>query len=156
MGGSVGRFALTGAAPRSVREALATRLIHLSSVRGPAIGRLGSGAVLQRSSVAPLRPGYERAKRALDLVVCLLMLPAALVLMGFSALAVLLCDGRPIFFCQHRTGRGGRSFRMYKFRTMVVNAQELKASLAHRNQLSGPDFKLADDPRVTKLGAFLR
>jgi lipopolysaccharide/colanic/teichoic acid biosynthesis glycosyltransferase len=135
---------------------MATRLIHLSSVRAPARGRLGSGAVVRRETFAPLRPGYERAKRALDVTVCLLMLPAALAVMALCALAVALCDGRPIFFFQERTGRGGRPFRMYKFRTMVVNAAELKAALASRNQLSGPDFKVADDPRVTKLGALLR
>jgi lipopolysaccharide/colanic/teichoic acid biosynthesis glycosyltransferase len=133
-----------------------TRLIHLSSVRAPALGRLGSGAILRRSTLAPLRPGYERAKRALDLAVCLLLLPTALVVMALCALAVVLCDGRPIFFCQERTGRGGRPFRMYKFRTMVVNAPELKAALAARNHLTGPDFKIADDPRVTRLGALLR
>ena len=144
------------AAPRSGLMQMATRLIHLSSVRAPAIGRPGGGAVLHRSTLAPLRPGYERAKRALDLSVCLLMLPAALLVMAFSALAILVYDGRPIFFFQQRTGRGGRPFRMYKFRTMVANAAELKASLAHMNQLSGPDFKVADDPRVTKLGALLR
>ena len=135
---------------------MATRLIHLASVRTPVLGRLGSGAVLERSSFPPLRPGYERAKRALDLAVCLLMLPPVLLLMGFCALAIAICDGRPVLFCQERTGRGGRPFRMYKFRSMVVNAAELKAELADRNQLSGPDFKVADDPRVTRLGALLR
>jgi lipopolysaccharide/colanic/teichoic acid biosynthesis glycosyltransferase len=112
--------------------------------------------ILHRTDFVPIRPGYERAKRALDVIVCLLMLPAALLVMGLCALAIALCDGRPILFCQDRTGRGGRPFRMYKFRTMVVNATELKATLASRNRLSGPDFKVTDVPRVTRLGALLR
>ncbi len=135
---------------------MAMRVIRLSSIGSPALGRLGSGVLLHRTRVAPLRPGYERAKRILDVTLCLLMLPAAFAVMAFCALAVALCDGLPIFFCQERTGRGGRPFRMYKFRTMVVNAAELKASIAGRNRLSGPDFKVEDDPRVTKLGALLR
>jgi len=135
---------------------MSVRLIHSSNLPAPALGRPGSGAFLNRSTFPPLRPGYERAKRILDVSVCLLMLPAALLLVSICALAVALCDGRPIFFFQERTGRGGRSFRMVKFRTMVVNAAELKAALASRNRLTGPDFKVENDPRITRLGCFLR
>jgi lipopolysaccharide/colanic/teichoic acid biosynthesis glycosyltransferase len=139
-----------------MREAMSVRVIQLSRFRTPALGRAGSGALLRRTGLAPTRPAYERAKRILDVTVCLLALPAALVALGACALAVLLCDGRPIFFSQDRTGRGGRRFRMYKFRTMVVNAAELKRELASLNHLSGPDFKIENDPRVTRLGAILR
>src|SRR5262245_40002774 len=132
---------------------MAVRLIHSSSLGTPVLGRLGSGVVLSRSTFSPLRPGYERAKRALDVSVCLFVLPPTLFVMAICALAVALCDGRPVFFLQERTGRGGRPFRMIKFRTMVVNAAELKAALAHRNRLSGPDFKIENDPRVPMLGA---
>ena len=55
----------------------------------------------------------------------------------------------PIFFSQLRTGKGGHRFRMYKFRTMVPNAEELKLTYAHLNELTWPDFKITDDPRVT-------
>jgi lipopolysaccharide/colanic/teichoic acid biosynthesis glycosyltransferase len=135
---------------------MAVRLIHSTSLRAPVVGRPGGGAILNRSTLPLLRPGYERAKRILDVSVCLFLLPAALVVTSICALAVALCDGRPIFFFQERTGRGGRPFRMVKFRTMVVNATELKAALASRNRLSGPDFKIENDPRVTRLGALLR
>ncbi len=135
---------------------MAVRLIHSSSLPAPGLGRPGSGAFLHRSTLTPLRPDYERAKRILDLGICLLMLPAVLLLVSVCALAIVLCDGRPIFFFQERTGRGGRSFRMFKLRTMVVNAAELKVGLANRNRLTGPDFKVENDPRVTRLGAFLR
>src|SRR5262245_49889117 len=134
---------------------MAVRLIH-SSRPTPAHGRFGGSAVLSRATFPPLRPGYERAKRILDVALCLFVLPVALLVMAACALAIACCDGRPILFLQQRTGRGGRPFRMIKFRTMVVNAAELKAALADRNRLTGPDFKIDDDPRVTRLGSLLR
>jgi lipopolysaccharide/colanic/teichoic acid biosynthesis glycosyltransferase len=63
---------------------------------------------------------------------------------------------RKIFYKQLRTGKGGKRFWMYKFQTMVPNADELKSSLMHLNTLEWPDFKIVDDPRVTKLGRVLR
>ena len=132
------------------------RVIDISSFRRPDAGLSGRGTIVRRSAPSIVRPGYERAKRVFDVTICLLMLPLALVTLGVCALAVALCDGRPIFFFQDRTGRGGRRFQMIKFRTMVVNAAELKAELASLNCLSGPDFKIANDPRITRLGAFLR
>jgi len=137
-------------------DGMAIRLVQASTAPASRLSRHFAGGILQRSAPATLRPGYERAKRSFDLVVCLVLLPVALVLIALCSLAVLVCDGRPIFFCQDRTGRGGRRFRMYKFRTMVANAVELKAELAALNHLSGPDFKIENDPRITKLGAILR
>ena len=137
-------------------EAMAIRLVRTSAASTTRLSRHLGGAILQRSAPQLLRPGYDRAKRAFDVVVCMLLLPAAAVLVALCSIAVLACEGRPVFFVQDRTGRGGRRFRMYKFRTMVANAAELKAELAALNQLSGPDFKIANDPRITKIGAFLR
>ena len=96
------------------------------------------------------------SKRVFDLSVCLLVLPVALVLMALVALAIRIDSPGPIVFVQQRTGRDGRRFSMYKFRTMVANAEELKASLAHLNILTPPDFKIPEDPRITKVGRFLR
>jgi exopolysaccharide biosynthesis polyprenyl glycosylphosphotransferase len=62
----------------------------------------------------------------------------------------------PVFFKQKRVGLRGRTFYMYKFRTMVVNAEELKQSLMKMNEADGPVFKIKNDPRVTKIGRFLR
>jgi lipopolysaccharide/colanic/teichoic acid biosynthesis glycosyltransferase len=132
------------------------RIVDIASFRRPDSGFSSQGAIHRRSAPSVIRPGYERAKRLFDLTLCLLVLPIALVVLGSCALAVLISDGRPIFFLQDRTGRGGRRFRMIKFRTMVRNAAELKAELADMNCLSGPDFKIANDPRITRLGAFLR
>jgi lipopolysaccharide/colanic/teichoic acid biosynthesis glycosyltransferase len=59
-------------------------------------------------------------------------------------------------FKQLRTGKGGRRFNMYKFRTMIPNAEELKSKYAHLNELQWPDFKITNDPRITPIGKFLR
>jgi lipopolysaccharide/colanic/teichoic acid biosynthesis glycosyltransferase len=142
--------------PPSRPDAMRERVIDMSSFRRSDAGPSGRGGIVPRSAPSVRRPGYERAKRLFDLTLCLLVLPFALVVLGVCALAVALCDGLPIFFFQDRTGRGGRRFRMIKFRTMVVNAAELKSQLAGMNCLSGPDFKIENDPRITRLGAFLR
>jgi lipopolysaccharide/colanic/teichoic acid biosynthesis glycosyltransferase len=75
---------------------------------------------------------------------------------GLCAIAIWITDPGPIFFAQRRTGLGGRRFSMYKLRTMVENAAELKADLVHLNSRTGPDFKIECDPRVTPVGRILR
>lgn len=74
------------------------------------------------------------------------------------AIAVKLTSKGPIFCAQERTGYLGRRFKMYKFRTMVWNAEELKAQLKHlsHQRLDSPDFKVRKDPRITPIGSFLR
>jgi lipopolysaccharide/colanic/teichoic acid biosynthesis glycosyltransferase len=99
---------------------------------------------------------YLGAKRAFDVVVCIVLLPALLVLMAICAVAIRLDSPGPIFFSQLRTGRHGRRFRMYKFRTMVKDAEAMKASLAHLSIVPPPDFKVIDDPRITRVGEVLR
>jgi lipopolysaccharide/colanic/teichoic acid biosynthesis glycosyltransferase len=99
---------------------------------------------------------YQPVKRLVDLLLILLVLPAALVLCLVCALAVAIQSPGPVFYAQTRTGRDGKRFRMYKFRTMVRNADELKHSLRHLNVLPFPDFKIINDPRVTPVGRFLR
>ena len=99
---------------------------------------------------------YLRGKRAFDLAVCVLALPVVGPLLLICGLAVRLDSPGPILFTQERTGQHGIRFRMYKFRTMVMNAEELKASLAHLNVLPYPDFKIPRDPRVTRTGKILR
>lgn len=100
---------------------------------------------------------YHALKRVLDLMLAVLVLPVWLPLMAIISLAVYLqTPGAPVVFTQKRTGKGGKRFNMYKFRTMVPNAEELKAQYAHLNELSWPDFKITNDPRITPLGRFLR
>jgi len=100
--------------------------------------------------------GYPFKKRLLDLTLCLVTLPIAVPALVFCAGLVRLSGRGPIFFIQERTGWGGRRFKMVKFRTMVDGASKLKAGLEAENVMGGPDFKLANDPRVTPVGRFLR
>jgi lipopolysaccharide/colanic/teichoic acid biosynthesis glycosyltransferase len=83
-------------------------------------------------------------------------LPVALPLFVACSLVVKLSGPGPLFFVQDRTGIGGRRFRMYKFRTMVPDAARMKAEIRAQLGLTGPDFKLANDPRVTRFGHLLR
>lgn len=99
---------------------------------------------------------YAVAKRAIDVTLCLLAMPLVIPVAGLVALAIRLESPGPITFTQMRTGQHGVRFPMFKFRTMVQNAEELKASLQHLNVLPAPDFKIPDDPRITRVGAFLR
>jgi lipopolysaccharide/colanic/teichoic acid biosynthesis glycosyltransferase len=99
---------------------------------------------------------YQPVKRLVDMLLILLVLPAALVIGTLCTVAVAVQSPGPIFYAQTRTGRDGKRFRMYKFRTMVRNADELKHSLRHLNVLPFPDFKIINDPRVTPVGRFLR
>lgn len=106
--------------------------------------------------VKVFRDRYRISKRIMDLVVCGLALPLLLPVIGILAALVYIDDPGPVFFKQNRTGKGGRRFKMYKLRTMATNAEELKATYAHLNELTWPDFKITDDPRVTRIGRFLR
>lgn len=112
---------------------------------------------MTRSPGQPRSPrGYARTKRAIDLAICLVALPVILPVGLICAVLVRLETPGPILFAQQRTGQHGVRFPMFKFRTMVQNAEELKASLQHLNILPPPDFKIPNDPRVTKVGKFLR
>ena len=62
----------------------------------------------------------------------------------------------PIIFSQKRVGLNGKEFKMYKLRSMVANAEEIKEKLKEKNEMSGPMFKIKDDPRITKIGKFIR
>jgi len=103
---------------------------------------------LSRSSVA--------LKRAFDLVIGSLLLLAAAPLMGVLALAVRLDSKGPVFFRQVRIGRDGTPFRIWKFRSMVADAEALKEALRVHNEAGDGLFKVAEDPRITRVGRFLR
>ncbi len=95
-------------------------------------------------------------KRVFDLLGALLGLLAVSPLLAVIAVAVKLEDGGPVFFRQQRVGRYGQRFRMLKFRTMVPNAEALKEGLRDRNEAQEGLFKIAEDPRVTRVGRWLR
>lgn len=102
-------------------------------------------------------PYYHIVKRLMDLAIVILALPFWLPLIGLIALVIRVTSpGAPAIFVQYRTGKGGQRFRMFKFRSMVPNAEELKAKYAHLNELQWPDFKITNDPRITPIGKILR
>jgi exopolysaccharide biosynthesis polyprenyl glycosylphosphotransferase len=102
------------------------------------------------------KPLQRALKRVIDVVVCAVALVLLSPLLLVTALAVGCSSPGPVLFGQLRVGMRGRTFRMLKFRSMVSNAEELKQTLLERNERQGPAFKLVDDPRVTRVGRFLR
>jgi exopolysaccharide biosynthesis polyprenyl glycosylphosphotransferase len=95
-------------------------------------------------------------KRVFDVLAASLMLLLASPVMVVAAIAVKLQDRGPVFFRQQRIGRFGRTFEVYKFRSMSVDAEARLGELLDANERSGPLFKLTHDPRVTRVGRFLR
>lgn len=96
------------------------------------------------------------AKRVFDLIVGGAMMIVMLPLLGGLALAIKLDSRGPVFFRQERMGRGGKTFRIFKFRSMYVGAERDRRALEHRNDYDGPMFKLKKDPRVTRVGGWMR
>jgi lipopolysaccharide/colanic/teichoic acid biosynthesis glycosyltransferase len=100
---------------------------------------------------------YTFAKRVMDITLIGLAMPLLLpVFLLVSLLIKLESPDGPVIFTQERTGKHGKRFKMYKFRSMVPNAEEMKLQLAHLNELQWPDFKITNDPRVTRIGNILR
>ena len=95
-------------------------------------------------------------KRIFDLVVGGVFTLFALPLIGVLALAIKIDSRGPVFFRQERMGRGGKVFRIFKLRSMHVDAEQSRYDLAEKNEYSGPMFKIKDDPRTTRLGQLLR
>ncbi|MGH9395171.1 MAG: sugar transferase, partial [Terriglobales bacterium] len=98
----------------------------------------------------------RRSKRALDLGLCLLLGPLAALLVALAAAAVRLESAGSPFFRQLRVGEHGRGFHMWKLRTMVAGAAAMEKDLQHLNELPWPDFKITRDPRITRVGRWLR
>ena len=99
---------------------------------------------------------YARTKRCFDMIFSVAILLALVPFLIVVALLIKLTSKGPVFFSQTRVGVGGRHFKMFKFRTMVTNAEELKCQLMSSNEQNGPVFKIKKDPRITKIGGFLR
>lgn len=99
---------------------------------------------------------YYFLKRTLDIIGSLsgiILLSPVIIL---TAIAIKMDSSGPIFFLQVRVGQDGKLFKMYKFRSMVTNAENLLDKLKDKNEMSGPMFKMKEDPRVTKVGRFIR
>ncbi len=102
------------------------------------------------------RPYRLRVKRAIDLVVGTILLIAASPVILVVALVTWICEGRPILYQWRVVGQNGRPFRSWKFRTMVRDADLRKQGLLRHNEMQGPVFKMREDPRITRMGRFLR
>lgn len=115
------------------------------------------GTTVMTISLPQYSPWAMCKKRAFDIVVSLIALLVSAIVSVPVAIAIKLTDGGPIFYMQTRVGRRGKTFKMIKFRSMVVNADKMKAELAEENGQKGRFiFKMKDDPRVTKMGKFIR
>lgn len=99
---------------------------------------------------------YHGIKRVFDFVASAIALVLLSPLFLFLAIKIHGEDGGPVFYSQIRIGKNEKPFRIYKFRSMVVNADQLKKKLLTQNEVEGAMFKMHDDPRVTKIGKFIR
>lgn len=99
---------------------------------------------------------YLFLKRGLDIVASMLGLIVLSPIIILVAIAIKLESKGPVLFSQDRVGENGKIFKIYKMRSMVQNAEELKEKLLAQNEMSGPMFKMKDDPRITKVGKFIR
>jgi exopolysaccharide biosynthesis polyprenyl glycosylphosphotransferase len=119
------------------------------------LAQLGPLHLLTLEPVA-LDEGKLFVKRLFDLVLSVLVVPFLLPVIAVIALAIKLDSRGPVFFTQERVGLNKRRLRMLKFRSMFVGSEELMAQIEHLNEATGPIFKIKDDPRVTRVGRFIR
>ena len=102
------------------------------------------------------KPGYEICKRIFDVVMCSIALVLLSPVFLVVAIAIKLEDGGEVIYKQTRLTKGGREFEMYKFRSMCPNAHEKLEELLKYNEMEGPAYKMENDPRITKIGKFIR
>lgn len=100
--------------------------------------------------------GYLFVKRVMDIVCSALALIVLSPILLITALAIKLESPGPVVFVQKRVGINGKEFNMYKFRSMCMDAEEKLKNLQHKNETEGPTFKMQKDPRITKVGHFIR
>lgn len=114
-------------------------------------------AVEEKAYTPPAeKPVYEVCKRIFDIVMSTLALIVLSPVFLAVAIAIKREDGGTVFFKQDRMTKGARVFGMYKFRSMCPDAEEKLQELMNQNEMDGPAFKMQDDPRITKVGRFIR
>jgi len=99
---------------------------------------------------------YLILKRLGDFIVALFLIGFLAPILFLVAVAICVDSGRPILYRQIRIGKRGKPFRFFKYRSMVIEAEKVKADLLDQNEASGPIFKMKNDPRVTRVGRYLR
>ena len=114
------------------------------------------GITLVHLPTASLGPRAQAAKRLMDVTLASCALLAASPMLAMIALAIKMDSPGPVFFRQERTGRAGKPFRIFKFRSMTADAWEQRHAVAQNNEVDGPLFKMESDPRVPRVGAFIR
>lgn len=102
------------------------------------------------------KPVYNIVKRGMDITCSLLALILLSPILILTAIAIFIDDPGPVLFKQTRIGKDNKPFKIYKFRSMKINAEELKASLMKQNQDKGANFKIKHDPRITRVGRIIR
>ena len=102
------------------------------------------------------KPGYEFFKRFFDIFLCVFALIVLSPVLLVIAILIKCEDGGPVFFKQTRLTKGCKEFGMYKFRSMCVDAEAKLEALMDQNEMEGPAFKIENDPRITKIGKFIR
>ncbi len=100
--------------------------------------------------------GTKVVKRTLDTLGAFLGLIILSPILGITALLIKLEDGGPVMFVSERAGKWGKTFKMYKFRSMITNAEQLKEDLFEQNETGGVIFKIREDPRITRIGRVIR
>ena len=100
--------------------------------------------------------GYFFVKRIMDIVLSFIALIVLSPVLLITALAIKIESPGPVVFVQKRVGMNGKEFDMYKFRSMCMDAEEKLKKLQHKNETEGPTFKMQEDPRITKVGRFIR
>lgn len=99
---------------------------------------------------------YFVVKRLADIFLSVLGIIFLSPIMLITAIAIKIESEGPVIFSQQRVGKNGKLFKMYKFRSMVADAEKLKEKLMDQNEMSGPMFKMTDDPRITRVGKIIR
>jgi exopolysaccharide biosynthesis polyprenyl glycosylphosphotransferase len=105
---------------------------------------------------APETSWQSVIKHVMDLAGSFVLLILLSPLFLLIAIAIKIASPGPVFFCQQRSGQNGAPFTLYKFRTMITNAEQFKHELEAMNEMSGPVFKVTNDPRITRVGRWLR
>jgi exopolysaccharide biosynthesis polyprenyl glycosylphosphotransferase len=114
------------------------------------------GLTLMHLPTPSLAASERIIKRLMDVMLATCALVISAPVLGITALAIKLDTRGPVFFRQERMGRAGKPFRIFKFRSMTADAWQQRDTVATLNQVDGPLFKMENDPRVTRVGAFIR
>ena len=112
--------------------------------------------MVKSNVVLKKKPVYDFLKRFGDILISLVALTCGLPIFIIIAIVIMLDDFGNPFFMQERIGKDGKAFQMFKFRTMFMNADEMKVNLMEENEYDSVHFKMSNDPRITRVGKLLR